>query len=276
MGLDTCAVAKIGDDEAGHRVEKRLQSLGIDTQALIYCETNFTGVSVILTGYTGDRTILTYRGASADMREEEVPWDVLAQARWMYVGSMSGDSAPLFVKLAQFAGEQGIKLALNPGGSQLRAGCEALRPALRHCEALFLNKREAYRLTGVEPTRTEQDEDEVFRALHDTGVQTVFITAGAEGVEASGGGERRKLAAYRSETVSTVGAGDAFAAGCLAALIRGQDLETAMKTGAMNGAAVVQTYGATESLLSWEEAQKLIATCKPGDWCPVKSVRARL
>lgn len=270
MGLKTAAVAKLGPDEAGDRVVRRLQALGIDTSCFVRTDENFTGLSVILTGYTGDRTILTYRGASAEFGEDEVRWDVLGQVPWMYVGSMSGQSAPLFVRLAEFAGEKDVNLALNPGSHQLRMGYEALQPALKHCTVLFLNKREAYTLTGVEPHRSGEDERRMFEILHRAGCQTVFMTAGSQGAEASDGRNHYQIPAYRTQPVSTVGAGDAFAAGALTALVRGESLELAMKIGALNAASVVQKYGATEGLTTWEEALRYVAECEPGEPCPVQ------
>lgn len=270
MGLRTVAVAKIGEDEEGDRVLSRLQDLGIDTSRFVRTSEFFTGLSVILTGFTGDRTILTHRGASSELTASEIPWDLLEKAPWLFVGSMSGRSAPLFVRLAEFAGEHGIRLALNPGSHQLKLGWEALRPALEHCSVLFLNKQEAYRLTDVAPQRGEQDEAEVLRRLHEAGCRTVFITAGTAGMEASDGRERHFLPAYKTRTVSTVGAGDAFAAGALTALLRGGDLLQAMRFGALNACSVVQSYGATEGLLSWEQVNEWDRQCRPGGPCPCK------
>lgn len=270
MGLRTAAVAKIGEDEEGDRVLARLQALGIDTSRFVRTAEHFTGLSVILTGFTGDRTILTHRGASSQLSEAEVPWDLLRGVPWLFVGSMSGPSAPLFVQLAEFAGAHGIKLALNPGSHQLKLGWEALRPALEHCTVLFVNKQEAYKLTGVEPRRGTADEEEVFQCLHQAGCRTVFVTAGAEGVEASDGRERYTIPAYKAPAVSTVGAGDAFAAGALATLLRGGDIPQAMRIGALNAGSVVQGYGATEGLLTWEMANQQDEECKVGGPCPVR------
>ena len=270
MGLRAAAVAKIGDDEEGDRVLARLQALEIDTSRFVRTAEWFTGLSVILTGFTGDRTILTYRGASSEMTEAEIPWDLLREAPWMFVGAMSGHSAPLFVRLADFAGAHGIKLALNPGSHQLKLGWEALRPALEHCTALFVNKQEAYKLTGVAPKRGGEDEDAVMRCLHEAGCRTVFVTAGSEGAEASEGKERYVLPAYQAQAVSTVGAGDAFASGALTALIRGCDVPMAMRIGALNAGSVVQGYGATEGLLTWEAAQRQERECPVGGPCPAR------
>jgi ribokinase len=270
MGLKTAAVAKIGQDEEGDRVLARLQALGIDTSRFLRTSACQTGLSVILTGFTGDRTILTYRGASSELTEGEVPWDLLQAAPWMFVGSMSGNSAPLFLKLADFAGAHGINLALNPGSHQLKLGWEALRPALEHCTALFLNKEEAYQLTGVAPHRGETDEEKVLHCLHGAGCRNVFITAGPAGALASDGQHRLTLPAYKAHAVSTVGAGDAFAAGALTALIKGCALERALRLGSLNSAAVIQGYGATEGLLTWEEVTAWEGQCKPGQRCPVR------
>ncbi|HEY3398124.1 MAG TPA: carbohydrate kinase family protein [Armatimonadota bacterium] len=268
LGMRTAAFAKLGQDDAGDRVVARLQGLGIDTSHFVRTTEFGTGYSVILTGYTGDRTILTYRGASAEMTEADVPWEFLAQSPWMFLGSMSGPSAPLFVKLADFAGAHGVKLAINPGAMQVKLGCEGLKPALEHCAALFLNKEEACGLTGVCPRRDDRDEQEIVERLHETGCRHVFITDGARGVYGSAGAELCHLPAYKAKVVSTVGAGDAFAAGALTALARGADVPRALRVGSLNAAAVVQGFGANETLLDWETANRWADECEPGHPCP--------
>jgi sugar/nucleoside kinase (ribokinase family) len=143
-----------------------------------------------------------------------------------------------------------------------------------HSTALFLNKQEAYQLTGVAPHHGEADEEAVPHCLHEAGCRHVFITAGADGVQGSDGQQHHRRAAYKTHAVSTVGAGDAFAAGALTALIKGCDLERALRLGSLNAASLVQGYGATEGLLTWEEANAWDEQCKPGGRCPARPAAA--
>lgn len=255
MGLKVACVCKVGDDGPGQRIVGELQDFGVDT-SLVLTTTEFrTGYSVILTAFTGERTILVHRGANRHISLEELPLQTLRTAQWLYLGSMRGPAARLFFDLAEFAQQHNIKLAVNPGSTQLALGLDGLTPVLRHTELFLVNKEEAYALTGVAPDRSKADEHEMLRMLHEAGCKQVVITAGQEGADGYDGEAFYFVPAFRPrKVVSTVGAGDSFAAGCLAGLHRGLTLPEAMRIGAANAASVVCKVGAKHGLLTWDEA----------------------
>ena len=213
-----------------------------------------TGYSTIITTFTGERTILVYRGASRELCEEDLPWDRMANTEWMYVGALAGESSELYPLLGEFAAEHDIKVGLNLGTSQIDQGIEAFEGILRKTHVMFQNKKETRRLTGVPPERGPEDELEMFQRLHEVGIDIVVMTEGAKGAEASDDQAHYTVPAYRVETVSTVGAGDAFAAGCISALHRGLSLPESLRMAAANSASVVQQPGASAGILTWQEA----------------------
>jgi sugar/nucleoside kinase (ribokinase family) len=67
------------------------------------------------------------------------------------------------------------------------------------------------------------------------------------------------LGIVKTEVVEKTGAGDAFSAGFLAAIIHGLEIPEAMKWGSINSANVIGKIGAEEGLLTkFELEQKLI------------------
>ncbi len=255
MGLKTAAFSNIGRDLTGKRVIEDLEQRGVDTSLLIQCADHPTGISVILTGFTGDRTILVSHGAANYLQDEDIPRDEIAQANWIYIASLHGESAPMFGKVATFADEQGVQVAINPGSTQLDQGIEGLGETLKQATVMFLNQAEAYQLTGVEPLRGPSDERQMLRMLYQAGCQNVVMTVGAAGSWGYDGRSFYTIPAYPTEVVSTVGAGDAFAAACVVGLHKGLQLNEAMRIGAANAASVVSQFGAKEGILSWQEAQ---------------------
>ena len=258
MGLHTAALCKVGRDVTARRVRDSLHEYGVDTSLFVECEDHPTGLSVIITGFTGDRTILVHRGAATQLCGPEIPWDEVAQAKWLYLGSMQGPSAPLFHDLVVFAGDHGVKVAINPGSTQLELGMAGLADVFQHTTALFLNRDEAYTLTGVAPDRGPTDEHQMLRMLSGAGCRHVVITVGAEGSWGYDGRSFYTIPAYPATVVSTVGAGDAYAAACVVGLHQGLALNEAMRLGAANAAAVVSTFGAKEGILTWEQAQEFV------------------
>jgi ribokinase len=252
MGLAAGVICEVGDDDAGRMIERVLSHEGVRTDMMTRNPSLKTGYSVILTGPTGDRTVLVHRGAACDLTRPEVDWDTVRQTKWLYLSSLGGDSACLWGEFAAFACDNNLKLAINPGSHQIKLGLNALRPILSVSEVLFLNNREACQLTGIEARRGDEDEREALQMLVEAGCKTVVMTMGAEGAMAYDGTDFHVVPAPRVQVVSNLGAGDAFASGCVAALHRGLSLPEALKVGTLNSGSVVGYMAATDGLLKWE------------------------
>jgi fructokinase len=75
-------------------------------------------------------------------------------------------------------------------------------------------------------------------------VALAAVTRSADGSVILRGGERVDVAAEPSTVVDTTGAGDAYAAGFLAAYTAGRDLAVCGKLGSLAAAEVISHYGA--------------------------------
>lgn len=256
LGLQAAAVCELGQDDAGNMIERTLAAHGVDTGMLSRNPQCSTGYSVILTGPTGDRTVLVHRGAGSCLSHSDIHWEALGQTRWLYMSSLAGEAAALWQEIPAFARAAGVKLAINPGSKQVDAGLDGMADVLAATEVLFLNKTEGYRLAGVEEQRGDEDEREALERLHRAGARLVVMTMGADGARAFDGQQHYVTPAPRVKVVSNLGAGDAFASGCLAALHHGLPLEQALQAGAINAGSVVTVLDATSALLDWAAVQR--------------------
>lgn len=252
LGLHAASLCEVGQDDAGNMIERSLREHGVDTSTLVRNTDCATGYSVILTGPTGDRTVLVHRGAGSCLSHDDINWERLGEARWLYLSSLSGESAVLWHELARFASETGLSLAANPGSTQIGEGLAGLGDVLAASDVIFLNQKEAYRLTGAEEQRGDADERATLEALCQAGCRTIVMTMGSEGARAFDGREHYYVPAPKVKAVSNLGAGDAFASACLAALHYGLPLREALKAGTINAGSVVTSVGATTGLLDWE------------------------
>mgnify|MGYP000851662989 CR=1 FL=1 len=262
QGMRTAMISKVGRDSAGERIAARIEEAGALTHLMAHSETSGTGYSTIITTFTGERTILVHRGASRELCEEDIAWDELAQTEWAYVGALAGQSWRLYPVLAQFAAEHDIKLTLNLGTSQIDRGLEEYGELLESTYMIFQNREEMRRLTGVAAEPGDRDEREICRRLHERGVDIVVITDGSRGAVASDGRALYTVPAYTVQVRSTVGAGDAFAAGCISALWHGTGMTEALRLGAANAASVCREVGANSGILTWDEALRFVAEHK--------------
>ncbi|MHC4663846.1 MAG: carbohydrate kinase family protein [Planctomycetota bacterium] len=159
LGLSVAFLGKLGKDQAGRNVIGEMEGLGADVSNYMTSDEHCTGYSVIISSFEGDRTVLAYRGANADITEKEFPWEIIGAAKWAYLTSLRGMSVTIIEKVFSECRKNKVKLAWNPGSQQLAQGHEALRKYLKQAEIVFLNKDEAARLTGIEPERRYIDHE---------------------------------------------------------------------------------------------------------------------
>ena len=99
---------------------------------------------------------------------------------------------------------------------------------------------------------------QVLAALHEAGCETVVMTDGPRGAEAFDGSTHYTVPAIDVEVASTLGAGDAFASGCAAALAQGHGLREALRAGALNAANVCRYLGGKRGLLRADEMRQAL------------------
>jgi len=158
LGMSAAFVGKVSkSDDAGAKVISELREEGVDARWAAYSNSQATGFSVILVSYEGDRTALTFRGANDTLDETDFNWSLLGETRWLYMSGLSGRSAQMAQAVARRAAEKNVKIAFNPGSTQLKTRLKGLEPILKVTDVLILNKEEAELVTGLEATRRYVD-----------------------------------------------------------------------------------------------------------------------
>ena len=241
-GHETIFMGCIANDPAGTAIINALDDEGIDTSYINYLTKTHTGCSVLLLSPTGERTILTCRGASA--RFETInPADLdTIHPDWLYVSTLRGNMDVLD-RLFAHARKLGAKIMFNPGNLELTHQRQLLG-LLSDVEVLLLNKSEAKQLV---PGRTL-----VELASHlSSYVPTVIITDGGQGAIAANAGRIIRIGIYEDVKVKdSTGAGDAFGSGFLAHYADNADLEKALVFASANSTSVVQHIGSRDGILS--------------------------
>lgn len=245
-GHEVALMSNVARDPAGAAVVKTLDREGIDSSYVHFLKHETTGTSVILLdSRSGERTILTCRGASEkfdDLSEEDLP---IIQPDWLYVTTLRGDFESLkrFFKKAQ---EIGAKVMFNPGVRELAQKTD-LTKLLEYVDILILNKAEAASLVpGVLLT-------ELLAGLKNY-VRTVIITDGSMGGIATDGVETYRFGLYENCKIKdATGAGDAFGSGFLAHLASGNNFCESLIFAAANSTSVVTRIGANRGILTGRE-----------------------
>ena len=240
QGLHSIFMGTIGHDPAGRAVLDVLDHEGIDTTHLRFSHKYNTGYSVLLLAPNGERTILTYRGASTHYHKSDFRIKGI-EADWLYVSTLHGEFEILSA-LFDEAKRQNIKIMFNPGKGEL-AHPQKLKALLEDVDVLCLNKDEAAML--VEGSSSE----ELVRHLHHY-VPVVIVSDGPNGVIASDGATIVRAGLYQDvKVLDRTGAGDAFGSGFLSQWAQGVKLSDCIVFASANSTSVVSHIGAKTGIL---------------------------
>lgn len=201
-----------------------------------------SGVLVTMVDPDGERSFLTDRGANLNLSSDDLPQSLLDGVGMVVVSGYSFFApGPRVAVQALFAKARarGIAIAVDPAsvGFLDEVGADAFIGWTRGADWLLANRSEAEALTG------EAELDAQMRLLG-AHYANVVIKCGAEGaVFGGGGGVKISMTAPKVTVLDSTGAGDAFAAGFLAAHLDGKGLEEALAAGVAAGAKAVQSIG---------------------------------
>lgn len=268
LGYKTSAIYKIGEDFQGKSITKKVQEANVDTSNVILSKTETSGFSIILLSFEGNRTVLAHRGTNGTIKENEINYDAIKQAKWLYIAPLNGKSGAVLDKLAAFAEENNVNIAINPGSSSLKRGLKYFEKILATAEVVTMNKEEASLVTKIEvrpDTSSENFSKEIIHPdiksmldkLKSTDAKVVVITDGKDGVYAFDGKKYYRCPEYPAQVISTLGAGDALASTFAAALeYTGWDIEKSLKLASINASSVVSNFGAQEGFLTFEQLEE--------------------
>ncbi len=252
LGLKVSCYTRSGRQEDCGVIRGNLRTEMVDTRYLV-CDTELqAGISFILIAEDKslEHTVFAYRGANENLQinpTRKYP------TKWFYLTSLSGNWQKQLNNVYQIVTKQKIKLAWNPGGSQISAGHSKLKKILKVTEVFNVNKDEAIELalTAGRDKKQINSIDYLLKTIASWGPQTVVITDGLKGAYCYHQGKKYKQARYAMKRVDTTGAGDAFGSSFVAGLIKYKyDIRKALKLAAVNSSHVVAQYGTQAGLLT--------------------------
>lgn len=241
QGIPAIFMGSVGEDPAGHAVLQDLDTEGVDTSRVRFSSKYNTGYSVLLLAPNGERTILTYRGASTHYHPKDFNLQD-TNANWLYVSSMAGNMEVLD-KLFQQAHGLGTKVCFNPGKGELSQP-RKLKALLEDVDVLLVNKEEAGMIVSG-----DSSEELARHLLHY--VPVAIISDGANGVLATDGKTIVEAGMYEDvAVVDRTGAGDAFGSGFLSQWANGESLKQSVIFASANSTSVVSQIGAKAGILN--------------------------
>lgn len=232
MGISAALVGRVGEDEDGDFL--RAEMAGVDLSHLR--RAGRSGRAYVLVDSAGERTIFVAPHTNDELREEDVPLEVLAGASYVHFTSFVGPGplkvqTSLTARLKAGGGEGRPFLTLDPGELYARRGREALAGLLAAADILLVTEAE-WQALGGEPHRRPE-----------WAPPLILLKRGAHGARAILAGGWQDFPAPQTAAVDTLGAGDVFAAGFLAGRLRGLPLAKAVMLAVRAASASVAGRG---------------------------------
>ena len=248
LGLNVGLCAEIGKDEFSRKIIEELKKENINTDFLSQTDKE-TSISIGL-NYKDDRTLFTEHV----QREHNFDFTNL-QTQFIYLTSLGNIWEPTYQKVLEFKTINNVKLAFNPGTIQLEKKGKVFMDILEQADYLFVNKQEAEEIIyGKELETTAQNDNQTKKLLYglkNLGVKNVVITDSDNGSFVQDENNKfYELGVNQTDVVEKTGAGDAYTAGFLAAVLNGKSVDEAMRWGTLDASSVIQKIGAEEGLLT--------------------------
>ncbi len=262
LGLEVAVCGTVGDDDLGSLVLTMLTHLGVDVSYVRRLPSRQTGMTVVLTRSDGDRALMTYPGTMADLTVDDVPPELVEQARHVHISSIflqSGLASELAGWLS--ARPPDVTCSLDPGWDPEESWTAAI-PLLPQLNWLMPNANECLAIAHVVAAAATDLPVTHAAQLLAAGGPSVVVKLGAAGalLVPAGGGRSVTIRGIERTPVDTTGAGDNFDAGFIAAVLDGRATSTAaLALGCACGAISTGGLGGTGRLSGADEAATLAA-----------------
>ncbi|MFJ9032758.1 carbohydrate kinase family protein [Streptomyces sp. NPDC102274] len=280
LGLKVAFAGRVGDDDAGRFIRTALDDRGVDTDALRVDPVLPTPLTVVVTRGDGDRTILTSPGTLSATGADDIPEALLTSSRHVHAASYFllpklADALPELLAMARaHSATTSLDTNDDPSGTWAPGRIDA---ALAVTDFLLPNAQEALALAAAtappdstEATKATGSTDATVSLAAPGSLEAaagalaargprVVVKNGADGALVHDGRTLLHTPGIPARPLDTVGAGDSFDAGFIAAFLRGLPTAEALEFAAACGALSTRAHGGTAAQPTWDEARTALA-----------------
>ena len=257
VGLDVSIASRVGNDDLGEELISFLKQAGARTD-LIQLDQSLPTSEVLV--YLDENNNATYEIC------EPVAWDNIQvteplkkrakEAGLLIYGTLASRNPLTRKTLSEILKSEAVKLVdvnlRRPFDQQ-----EVVEPLLQKSDIIKLNDDELAVFSNWHDKQNLDEKDLVeWLAVHYC-VQMICVTKGEKGALLYAEGNFYGHPGFRVKTVDSVGAGDAFLAGFVAALFDGKPYDETLAFACATGAFVASKAGATPAY-DLDEIQKIL------------------
>jgi len=265
LGLSVGIISRVSEDSMGYYAVKSLHKYGIDTSN-VKSDKNARISLAVTEVETPDKChAILYRDNAADLniKCEDISKEYIAGAKVLLISGTALAKSPsreALLLAVEYARESGTMVVLDldyrPYTWNSKEEAAVYYNLLcKSCDIIF-GTREEYDV--IERPYMPQNDDDTKTAHFwlSKKTQIVIIKRGAEGSKVfTREGRVYTGGVYPSVVKKTFGAGDAYAAAFITALIKGKSIPEAVQDGAMSAAIVISKMDCTDAMPTMEELE---------------------
>lgn len=261
-GASVAYYTRLGDDAFGRMFLDLWQREQVDASGVAIDGHAHTGVYFVTHGASGHEFSYLRAGSAASrMTPAELPRELLSRARFVHASgislAISATACDTVLAAFEAARADGAKVSFD---SNLRLKLWPLARARAMIGAaagmadyFFPSLEDARALAGID------DADALVDWAHALGAKHVCLKLGPDGVIASDGTRRERIAGHRVDAVDATGAGDCFAGSALARIAAGDSIWDAARYANAAAALATTGFGAVAPLPRPDAVRALLA-----------------
>ena len=253
-------ISRLGADEFGEYILGVMRGENVDVEHVAIVDGGQTGVFFRENRSGGGSSVFYYRSTSAftSFSPDDLNESYIGSARFLHLGGITpGLSASCFAtveRAVEIAKARDVKIAFDLNyrakvwpPEDARAALEDL---MKNADHVLAGREDLIKLTGI------ADQDAQLEYLRGLGLTNIVLKLGSDGtIWAGPDGVHRVPSVAVERPVDRFGVGDAFAAGYIVGLIRGQSGPDAVDLGNRVAGWSLQLPGNIESLPSRNELE---------------------
>lgn len=272
------AIGKIGNDDNGRFVTEQMQKYGIDTSKIVVTDTCPTSNTAVMSEVeTGERTFFYAAGANSEFGIDDIDLDsldckIFHAGYIMLLEMLDAEDEEYGTKMARLLSEvqkRGIKTSVDVVSAESTKFAEKIIPTLKYCDYAIMNEIESCSVTGLSPRNEDgslniENIKSTMKTLMSYGIRDKLIIHASEaGFMLDSDGKFTivgSLCLPEGYIKGSVGAGDAYAAGCLYGIYQGYEGEKLLEFASGSAAASLSKSDSISGMKPKRDIENLIKT----------------
>ncbi|MGN1024697.1 MAG: carbohydrate kinase family protein [Lachnospiraceae bacterium] len=251
LGLKAHLCSAVGKDPNGTLLLSALQDAGVDTSNVRILSDTATAACIVVTEPSGERHFLTCQDCFSRITPAGISDELLEKVGFVSLNSYYRmplvDGAPA-TDLFHRAREHGACTVLDTMICRRGNAMDQIREVLQETDLFLPSYEEAKQITGASDPR------KMAEILSGTGIRAFAVKLGDKGSFVTDFEKEKYLPADETtQVVGTVGCGDTYCAGMMAALSKGEDLFASAAFATCAAACTAEVTGANGGIRSFAQ-----------------------